>query len=242
MDHILRSAISSNFSSLLSDLVWPFCVWSVRSHRGVTILSGVTILLAVGTRIVALQAEVFPAFFTLCRLDSLAAGSLVAALVRMPLKQDRLFRWFLGQSVVSLLSAVPLYMMGSGTGAGWQQVVKFLLFALAYSGLVGTAVTGGSQLVLNRWLSWGWLRWFGTYSYCLYLVHPFLMTAFSRWFPEKSIESEIIACVGTFVGSMILAKVSWVLFEHPIHGLKESFFPSQPVNRSSDTSGREEQG
>ncbi len=64
------------------------------------------------------------------------------------------------------------------------------------------------------------------------------MTAFSRWFPEKSIESEIIACVGTFVGSMILAKVSWVLFEHPIHGLKESFFPSQPVNRSSDTSGR----
>lgn len=69
-----------------------------------------------------------------------------------------------------------------------------------------------------------------------------LLTAFSRWFSEKSIESEIIACVGTFVGSMILAKVSWVLFEHPIHGLKESFFPSQPVNRSSDTSGREEQG
>ncbi len=121
-------------------------------------------------------------------------------------------------------------------------MVKFLLFALAYSGLVGTAVTGGSQMILNRWLSWGWLRWFGTYSYCLYLVHPFLMTSFSRWFPEKSIQSEIIACVGTFVGSMILAKASWVLFEHPIHGLKERLFPSQPMNRSSETSERERRG
>ncbi len=213
-------------------LVWPFCVWRMRNTNGVVWLCVGTIVLAIGSRIIGLSADVFPAAFTLCRIDALAMGGLIACFVRLQNDHARLAYRCRNVFCISLAAAAPMYIAGSGSGAGWQQVVKFSLFGCVYASLLGFAVTSRSSCLMNRVLSHAALRWFGTYSYCLYLVHPFLMTAMERWLPNGSAALQCFQVAGTVAGSMLLAKISWILIEQPIMNAKDRWFPGHSVPKT----------
>ncbi len=219
--HIWSLAVEEQFY-----LIWPFCVWGVKTNRGTLCVCAATIALAMLSRIIGLSSDVFPAAFTLCRVDALAMGGIVAVLVRQQGDGTRLTPWFWTAFGLSLLAAIPMYILGSGSGSGWQQVVKYSLYGSVYASFIGILVTTSPASRLNRLMSLSALKWFGTYSYCLYLVHPFLMTAFDRWLPAETIASECLRVAGVLVGSMLIARVSWTLLEQPILRTKDRMFPA----------------
>jgi peptidoglycan/LPS O-acetylase OafA/YrhL len=115
------------------------------------------------------------------------------------------------------------------------------------------AVTGASMLVagLNdpetRWWPWllsmGWLRAFGRYSYCLYLIHLPVMRLVREYifeprdynylFPTPWI-TQLIFYVLAIAPAFLLARISWAVFEGPILRLKEKFPYRQDAGTGTD--------
>jgi peptidoglycan/LPS O-acetylase OafA/YrhL len=104
------------------------------------------------------------------------------------------------------------------------------------------AVLGGAMLVgavsqpAGHWwprlLSAGWLRAFGKYSYCLYLIHLPVMRAVRAWVfnPDDYPELAIAPWIGqaifyplAAVPAFALAWLSWRYVEAPILSLKKHF-------------------
>jgi len=94
------------------------------------------------------------------------------------------------------------------------------------------AVTNPESSLWPRMLSAGWLRAFGKYSYCLYLIHLPVMRmvreyvfepqdynhlVFSPWI------TQIIFYVVAIAPAFLLARLSWTVFEAPILRLKARF-------------------
>ena len=93
-------------------------------------------------------------------------------------------------------------------------------------------------------LSAGWLRAFGKYSYCLYLIHQPVMRAVRQYIfnPEEYETFAIAPWIGQVLfypvaaaPAFALAWLSWRLFEAPILSLKARFPYHVPARRSRYT-------
>ena len=81
-------------------------------------------------------------------------------------------------------------------------------------------------------LSAGWLRAFGKYSYCLYLIHLPVMRVVREylyrptenfWATASPWLGQMIFYVMAIAPAFLLAWLSWKIFEAPILRLKERF-------------------
>ena len=207
-------------------LLWPPLVWLARSPKNVGWLCLATILLAFCTRAAFALYGMYPAQFTLCRIDELALGGLLAVLGRQITSRSIWKRVSLGIASLVLAIGATLYLLKNGSGAAVIQVVKYDIRGGLFAGLIALAVRAGAVPTA------GWTRlllarpllWCGHYSYALYLFHPFVMSACDKVPAGTSpVAAETCRVALTLSLTLTLAWLSWRFLEAPCLSLKKHF-------------------
>jgi peptidoglycan/LPS O-acetylase OafA/YrhL len=217
-------------------LLWAAIVWLVPL-RWLGPLCALLVLGAPAARILALNQAaatpidvyVLPHF----RADTLALGSLLAWLVRRGDhgSVSRAAPWLLTAGIGGVMTAA--YLDGSPWWSEpWMQRLGYSAFAVSAAGLVLFGIRPVEKCRAAAILSTGWLRAFGKYSYCMYLVHlpvsrtmqelvmdpaeaPVIMGA--AW--PAQLGYYVLATLPTFA----IGWLSWRAFESPILRLKKRF-------------------
>lgn len=178
---------------------------------------------------------VAPYFFTLCRIDDLAAGAFVAAMAREKGGLDRL-------AACAPMAAILALWALLGTGIqlrhffqlnGTVEIQAYSAFSLLYASLVVFALTANSR----GWFRWlmrnAFLRSYGKYSYAIYIFHWGLSSAlFFHILPVDTMtdifgsETNALAVrvVGVAILSWGIAFVSWHVYEKHFLKLKKYFY------------------
>ncbi len=166
---------------------------------------------------------------TLGRLNTLGCGALLAIAARSPDWWPRLIRpagW------VSVLTAAALLVV-LGTGGNfsvWKIDALSVLVPLCFGfGLVYALRPDGGPW--SAFLGSAPMRFFGKYSYGLYVYHHLLKPVWYAWFWHGWIQPQLgtgvwaVACYVAVAGSasVLLAMASWALLESPCLRLKRFF-------------------
>lgn len=214
-------------------LLWPLAVF-LLGRRALLGLCGLLAVAALALRasLVAGGAGFDAAYvLTPCRMDGLAIGAAAALLVRGPGGAARwlpLARRMAAVLVPCAIAALAIFPRRSA----FISVGGFTLTALAATALL-LAVTGaapGSRV--ERMFGGRTLRFFGRYSYGLYVMHfPFILIVGDKVLSklETLTGSPWLTCglywAMSLAGSVAAALVVWHLVEKPFLALKR-FFPS----------------
>lgn len=169
-------------------------------------------------------------WFSLCRMDALALGALLAVVVRRSELSEaahQACRWTLMILGPALL---VLYPFTSGKGLFVMQGVKYMLVAVAFTALLGTTIGPGRWPWLERFFGARILRWCGKYSYAMYVFHPMIyyqITGLLRpnvrlaaTHPDLYLGCEFPLLLGLV---FLLSWASWQLFEKHFLKLKSHF-------------------
>jgi peptidoglycan/LPS O-acetylase OafA/YrhL len=170
---------------------------------------------------------------TLTHLDGLALGSLIALAVRM---------FEFGRSSWKRFAAA-----GLGLGLSGAVLMQFhgsaftdSLLALGFGGmLVSALLVSGSRNWYSRFLKWRPLKYLGTVSYGLYLIHIFcfvLIGALDLKMGKYGVWGDLAVVAVRMTLSIGAATALWYLFERPVLRLKRYFVASaqQPVAKDSE--------
>lgn len=188
-------------------LTLPIAVKALRG-RSLVAISGIIVILAPIARCFLPNAP--HSFGTLAlmafRADALAAGFLCALFVRSNLRVSNLR--------IVVLAAVPALFIALSYIA--DSPVPFLrptLLITLYSSILLLAVQG--QIAPLRWPL---MRFFGTISYTLYMIHQsalvMVRSVLRHSLPEFHGQSVLFSSVA-FLLSIAICKVSWEYFERP---------------------------
>lgn len=214
-------------------VVWAAVVWLCRPAAlgllcaAIVIATPVARAFAVAAGTEPIDVYVLPFF----RMDALAAGALLAWLLRRGSLAAR------GRQAlaVAALGAAGVLVVCWVDGDGWwwnpwMQRAGYSLLALTGAGmLVGSIAAGESAWA--RLLSAGWLRAFGKYSYCIYLIHlPVMRTVRAHVLPADQFASlgpvwggQLAFYAVATASAFAIAWASWRLFEAPVLKLKSRF-------------------
>ncbi|MDA0921347.1 MAG: acyltransferase [Planctomycetota bacterium] len=214
-------------------LVWPVIICVLKPNH-LPIFCMVTTAVAFAARCVASFYSVDPwiiATVTPFRLDALALGALVASW-RSGADQDRLRKVapiaclvaFTGLTLITVVEA------GYHMNGKWSQTVGYTLFAMLCASLIALIVAKHPVTRLpRRFLQSQSLRHFGHRSYAIYVIHMplfvFMNNVSRRQLAagDETGTADIQCYFFAVVVSLILAEVSWHLFENPFLKLKCRF-------------------
>jgi peptidoglycan/LPS O-acetylase OafA/YrhL len=211
-------------------VVWPAVVLLLRTRvlRGVCV--GI-IAAAFAIRTIQLAAGASPLLVyvgTFSRMDGLAAGAFVSLVLRDPLERERAQRlapWLLMLGAASLVG-IWIWIGVFSEFHPLMQTVGFTALAITFGSLIVKAVTPGSRV--GDLFRAPVLRFFGRYSYAMYLFHETLVLQIVPHLPQQWIlPGEMGAQATRFVVSMsatiTLAWLSWHLLEKHFLALKPRF-------------------
>jgi peptidoglycan/LPS O-acetylase OafA/YrhL len=166
------------------------------------------------------------AMITPLRLDGLAIGSLIAAVSRSPVGLLPFRRLAIGLVLAGGFSfVISKGLYGSVESNMWGlSGVGHLTVSIAVAGILILAVTRDG--FWNGLLNWNVLRFFGKYSYGLYVFHyllqPWLDGAF--WFvPSLPAVSLVVHMISATAATLVVALLSWHLYEKQFLKLKKHF-------------------
>ena len=214
-------------------IVWAAVIWLI-SPRSVGWVCAAIIVAAPIARIAALSGGVDPVDVYVLphyRADALATGALLAWLYSRGHLTNlaRFAPWIAGAgfAIAVLLAAADDTAWWWGP---WTQRLGYSAFALGSGGLVIAAVTRPASSVWPRLLSAGWLRAFGKYSYCLYLIHLPVMRVMREVVlpPEQftALASPLIGPLLFFVVATVptfaIAWLSWHLYQSADSAVKRA--------------------
>src|SRR5688572_17174724 len=217
-------------------LVWPLLVW-LCPPRLLALLC-VLIIVAepiarIDARAVDVAASLSVYVLTWYRLDGLAIGALLALAQRRGVL-PALDRWVLIVVIAGVAGIIACMIFGGHTW-WWNRRMQqygYSLIAITAGAMLVSAINRPADSLWPRMLSAGWLRAFGKYSYCLYLIHlPVMRVVREYVFNPLQIEtigigpwSEQVLFYGAATAPAFgLAWLSWRFFEAPILKLKARF-------------------
>lgn len=218
--------------------LWPAVIRKLRATIVGVLSAGVVVLLFAARNlpiVMALNGRWPELVYRLTpfRIDTLCAGAALAVAV---LRFEQLREYRLLFRVTFVISGCIFLKAAYGHLYMSRHVVRFGYTALIFSGvsLIALALFPGS--LVSRVFSNGFLRKTGKYSYCFYLVHPFLVNyvAAHRPWADRHFHAVlggwmshnlISVCIAAVEFCIVFAfcAVSWNLFEGPILRLKKHF-------------------
>jgi peptidoglycan/LPS O-acetylase OafA/YrhL len=158
------------------------------------------------------------------RMDTLAVGGLLACAVRDRDLLAVLVRWRRQLiSIAIVLVALPLVIEHKLDN---QRVLDQVFAYPGIAALCGFAVMSACET--TTWLSSRWLRFFGRYSYGMYIWHVAVLTALgteTTLFIPKIIHGSYLiyylrACLVLLMSTTLVSIISWYAIEHPFLRLK----------------------
>jgi peptidoglycan/LPS O-acetylase OafA/YrhL len=203
-------------------LLWPLAVWLLprRAMIGVAVAMLLLSPLARAAGVAAgARLELF--YHTWYVLDSLAAGALVALVLReVRPSREQVARWAV--VLVALAGTVLTVGIAGGSlsarslGIGyWDKVLRYLPWSILFAGaLLGMLHLGSGPA--HRWVTPRPLRYLGRISYGLYLIHPLVLEAVdSRFAPTAGSGLGQLAVRFALMSgiSVVIAAVSRETFE-----------------------------
>jgi peptidoglycan/LPS O-acetylase OafA/YrhL len=237
--HGWRDPVLVHFWSLAVEeqfyLVWPFIVLSC-DRRTLGRLAVGMMVIALALRITCWKLKMPEAAYALtpCRMDSLAAGALIAVLQREGVPRETMLRWAKRAGLVGVV----------GIGAIWATVGRFSHFdAIVYTlGITLVALVSGSLIIaacfasegtrIHGALAAGWLRAMGKVSYGMYIIHVpilcLLLLVQLDMRHAKPLGGNMAPrlVLETVLGGALIylvALASWHLYEKRLLGLKRYF-------------------
>lgn len=215
-------------------LLWPLIVFAVKDVGRLTkialALSGLALIL----RLVLVRAGVSPWFvycFSACRADALLLGGALALLLRSERSGIRglVVRWapWMGGAAMTVLIPFAL----NSYGLDWQRSPFLRTGGLTLVALASCGVVAWTQREHSgRFLSQPWLRFFGRYSYGIYMLHLLgfrtlykwiegQLLPLMRWWQMAAILSWL-AAAALVIGAAVL---SFKYYETPFLRLKRRF-------------------
>ncbi len=217
-------------------LVWPFLILLCPPKKLLGVIAAV-FLGAVGLRAaLAFSGGHWLSIFLLtpCRLDTLAAGGLMAAYLRSPRFRPDLWRRLSGAALFVCLPAAGAWLLLAGDQVRETpsfQVVGYSLLALGWAGLLAKVLDQGP--VLAKLFEARPMASLGKYSYGIYLFH---LLAFVVVYPlvYRQVLSlvrftilERLFWLGVGIaGSWLLAAILYHAFEVRFLRLKRYFGPA----------------
>jgi len=210
--------------------VWPlvvyFCTRGTLLRICIAICAGVPLL-----RLALFLNGVQPwaiRHYTFTRFDTLVFGAIAAILVReeRPALLWRRFAWFVNALAVLFL-AIEVLQMGFIPFEGVLTVIAgYSAVAILFSSLIYYCAKRSG--ILQSILSVAPLRWFGKYSYAMYILHPpldlYYYTSIQPRLHISSLSLSFLCCFGfeTAVAGAA-AQLSWYFVESPFLKLKSHF-------------------
>jgi len=233
--HLWSLAVEEQFY-----LLWPLLIFLVpRRHAGRLAIA--TILFAWGMRVIlALNGEPVGAYVhTFARMDTLAAGALVAIAQRGigPVSFAMLIKFF-AVSGGFLLVGASAWNASQGQWQQWvaldpeMQILGYLGLALGFAALVGHLVHSDSASRLVFHIDRPTLRTLGKYSYALYIVHIPIRNAMKSLVADtgglpavggSQLPAQLAFTLTGIAISFAIALTSWHMFEKHFLPLKRHF-------------------
>jgi peptidoglycan/LPS O-acetylase OafA/YrhL len=231
VQHFWSLAIEEQFY-----LVWPFLVLTLSRRRLLAVcggLVGVAFLL----RVVLYQLGLPDAAYvwTFARTDSLALGAMLALAARDPQDWKVALKWASRLTLpalcgivalMALLDLRPQFMAEQSALSS----LNYSLLGIFFGGCLALAVCTKKESLVHRSLTSPFLKFFGKYSYCLYVVHQPLMILYGKIgihtdkltgvLGSKVLAVLAVNALGLSV-SVAIALVSWNLYEKQWLKLKE---------------------
>lgn len=236
--HLWSLAVEEQFY-----LLWPAVV--LLCDR--TALRRVCIALVIGAPLVRLALVLggagadAPYVLTPARVDALALGALLALVGTSAGEADRqraLARRIAGWTAAGI-AVLFVLRQGLDSSVPEMQVAGFSLIALLAAALLAMVLLAPPDHAAVRVLRHPWLRACGTVSYGLYVLHYPLFGILQRAFDLKEaplvfgsvIPAAVAFAIGATLLSLVVAALSWFLWERPFLRLKDRL--SGPVARGA---------
>jgi peptidoglycan/LPS O-acetylase OafA/YrhL len=229
INHFWSLAVEEQFY-----LVWPFLIFLCRRDTLVKVCVA-CVLAALGWRIgVAWTSQHLPAYVLLpARMDALAIGGLLALLARDPqgLSVWRRSAGVLGVVAGSVIVVCAVAGRGLWTTDPLTFTIGYTALAIFFGATLSLVVTSAEDGVLGRICCSRLLRFFGRYSYGLYVFHHPIVIFTRRLFTAPDLPTVFgsqLSGLAIYVllaggASLAVAMLSWHLYEAPFLRLKERF-------------------
>ncbi|MFN8583325.1 MAG: acyltransferase [Gemmatimonadaceae bacterium] len=239
LNHLWSLAVEEHFY-----FVWPFFVL-LLNRRGLLLAACLGMAGAEAAR-VGLQLHgsraIAAYMLTPTRVDGLATGAVLAILARRPgglARWTRYAPWVLAAAVLGIayvFTQEPHFYYHS-----WKVLpITLPSLALGFGALLLT-VSGPSEAVLPRVFRSPVLRFYGRYSYGLYVWHPlvgWLPTASGRRADRRTPRARVVPGgagrrrIASFVVqeqvATVVALISWHALEQPFHSASRSGSTTRP--------------
>lgn len=218
-------------------LLWPFVIlWC--GPRALLWVCAAAVSTALVARTLLVTAHLPPEtlyMFTFCRMDALALGAAVAALIRIPAAIARLQRAApaLAWAAALILIATTAATRGLAMYDVSTQTIGYTLLSLSFALfiLVAALPTAGTLRTAMNVLESTPLRLIGRYSYGMYVfhlpLHVLFGTALLHLFASDLTPTvALLYTVGMTALSFLVAALSYELFERHFLKLKRRLMPA----------------
>lgn len=202
-------------------MLWPIVVLLLSPSRLIKTAASLLVLCSVARAILIYWAPTFatPHFLgnaTITRADPILIGSALALITRDGignfLRYKETAYWV---ASLGLLTAAVFEWLRKDSSPDWSSKAAYVFIEPSLALGLGAILL----LVLlqpPKWLQWGWLENLGRVSYGIYVIHGCI----SPWL-RANIADPLMRTVVLLSLSIVLASLSWKLFESPILSFKD---------------------
>ena len=213
-------------------LVWPAVVFAAGRKTLLRVALAVAVLSAALRATVVLTQGPSIAMYVLlpARMDGLAVGAILAVLVRDPNAWEKARRWapFAAITAATALAAVYRRELLAPT-AKWTEIAGYPSLAVLCGAAIVAAVSAPAGSLRDRVFAHPVLRFFGRYSYGLYVWHELAISwlAVHVLVPARlpvvagsHLPGNAVFVLAAFGVSVAWALVTWHALEYPFLTLK----------------------